>query len=149
MHHKLVYQAIAHHQAQIVWLFLLMGCAQVHHAQIGDIDLRPGYTRERFEIKVSEEAIEIKNANLAARSLTLQSARETNDFARLFTVVQMGPRTGSATLSSSYGRDLYSIVRKGCVRGWPTDLVIERESNSYPGISGEIIRILGNCLIPE
>jgi hypothetical protein len=121
----------------------------VHHAQIGDIDLRPGFTRERFEIKVSEEAIEIKNANLAARSFTLQSARETNDFARLFTVVQMGPRTGSATLSSSYGRDVYSSLRKACVRGWPADLVIERESNSYSGISGEIIRILGNCLIPE
>lgn len=128
---------------------VLMGCSEIHHAQIGDIDRRDGYIRERFDIKVSEDAIEIKNANLAARSLTPQGPRETNDFTRLFTLVQMGPRTGSPTLSSSYGRDMYAIVRKACVRGWPTDLVIERESNSYPGISGEIIRILGDCLIPE
>ncbi len=137
------------HWVPMAMPFFLGSCAELHHAQIGDIDHREGYIRERFEIKVSEEAVEIKNANLAARSFTLQSAREINDFARLFTVVQMGPRTGSATLSSSYGRDIYSIVRKACVRGWPTDLVIERESNSYPGISGEIIRILGGCQIPE
>jgi len=133
----------------IATLLSLVSCSEIHHAQIGDIDHRDGYIRERFEIKVSEEAIEIKNANLAARSLTPQGARETNDFARLFSIAQMGPRTGPATLSSSYGRDIFSIVRKACVRGWPTNLVIERESSSYPGISGEIIRILGNCQIPE
>ena len=134
---------------QTVFLYCSFGCSTVHHAQFGDIDRREGYIRERFEIKVNEEAIEIKNANLAARSYTPQGTSETNDIAKLFTIVQMGPRSGWATLSSSYGRDLYTIIRKACVRGWPTDLVIERESNSYPGINGEIIRILGECQIPE
>ena len=123
----------------------LGSCTELHHAQIGEIDTRPGYFRERFEIKVSESGVDIKQSDRGARKIYSRPRDSSNDIMRILGYLQMGPRTGAPVFSSTYARDSYALLRKACSRGWPTNLVIVRESRSDPVIGGEIIHILGEC----
>ena len=58
----------------------------------------------------------------------------------------MGPVTGRKTFNSTYADDLTDVIYQHCKSGKIVNLKSIRESARYPVVSGEIIRIEGDCL---
>lgn len=126
---------------------ILGSCVVMHHAQVGDIDNRRGMGK-RFEVMVSEMGFNLDEATSIAKSLTRSKAAR-SDLGRANAIVSMfqsGPRTGNLVLDDSYARDLVELIKARCPSGRVTGLTSVRESNKYPVISGEIVKITGYCL---
>ena len=60
---------------------------------------------------------------------------------------QMGPRTGNPVYNERYAEDLLFLIKQKCPNGRVSGLTITREqSERYPVISGEIVKVTGHCL---
>lgn len=127
-------------------LLLACGCAHMHHYSIGEM---PGSNTkaERFEVKVSETGVDVGEATALARAISKSSsfdraAKTTND---IWNAITFGPTTGGKVFSDTYPDVLAEQVRNACPNGTIVGLTSIRESNKYPVISGEIVRIIGYC----
>ncbi|SMF58253.1 hypothetical protein [Pseudobacteriovorax antillogorgiicola] len=133
--------------AFVLTTYLLSGCANLHHIQIGEIDNRRGLKRERFELKVSETGINLDEAADIAKTFASKSDNENIEAIRGFVALfQQGPRTGNPIYFSEYARNFYKEIYQACPRGLISGLNSIRETRKYPVISGEIIKITGYCL---
>ena len=129
---------------------LIEGCAVLHHAQIGNIDNSKGFVKKPFDIKVSEIGVnleEVKQIGKAAMAKnTGKQFEQVMDVIKLF---QMGPSTGNPVFSKDYAKNLIQVVYEKCSSGRVTGLTSIRETNKYPAVSGEIVKITGFCLLPK
>lgn len=129
---------------------LALGCAQLHHVQVGDIDNSPGYTRKPIDIKMSETGINIQEVGQAARLLLdKRGGKEVGQAAAIVGLFQMGPHTGNAVYTQDYAKGLVEAIYKECPSGRVTGLTSIRETRKYPIVSGEIVKITGTCLMPK
>jgi hypothetical protein len=125
-------------------LLFLSGCTVLHHAQLGEIDNRDIWNKRKFEIKVSETGVNLKNAGQAIRQLT--GSKGAQEGAEYLSWIQMGPKTGNPIYNEGYARKIYEQVRAACPSGKVTGLESVRENRDYQVISGEIVKVTGYCL---
>ena len=126
---------------------ILVGCAQLHHVQVGEIESSPELISSPFEIKVSETGIDLGEARAISKGVLHQTNSDpANDIIRFIQYFQMGPHTGAGVYSVSYVDHLENKIREQCPSGRITGLMSIRETAHYPVIKGEIIKIKGFCL---
>lgn len=131
----------------LAFLFSLTGCAQLHHAQIGDIDNRPGYVKTPFDIKLSETGVNLEEIGAASRALLRgRAGKQAQGVAAIVGLFQMGPHTGNAVYTKDYAITMAKLVYEKCPSGHVTGLTSIRETRKYPIVSGEIVKITGYCL---
>lgn len=129
----------------IILLFINAGCAVIHHVQVGDIDYKKGYKRVPIELKISEVGVDLAEAaDIAGDFTKSEQLKSLSDIISLF---QMGPRTGKPVFNEKYADLVAKGLYKRCPSGNITGLISVREMNSYPVVSGEIVKIKGYCLI--
>ncbi len=129
-----------------IFLVATYGCVVKHHAQFGEIDGRGGLGR-RFEVKVSETGVNLSEASSVAKSLTRSKAaqKDIETVRDIISMFQMGPKTGNIVFHDDYAEKLLSMILSQCSSGKITGLSLIRESNKYPVISGEIVKVRGYC----
>lgn len=129
---------------QAACAFLFTGCAQLHHAQVGNIDDRTANTK--FEILVSETGVNVEEIGSILKA-TSRNPRN-NDGGRIADAIalfQMGPRTGNPVYNKDYAEKLVYLIYEKCPSGKVTGLMSIRETRKYPVISGEIVKVTGYC----
>ena len=131
---------------KVLSMLLLASCAIKHHVQISDIERRPGKKLEPFEVLISETGVNIEEAGKIISDLTKDNDRA-NEIAKTIAMFQMGPRTGNHVFNEKYADVIPELVLKKCPSGKVTGLLMIRETNKYPVVSGEIIKVTGYCLI--
>ena len=128
----------------LVLIMFLSSCAYVYQVQVGDIDDRESFESSPFEIKVSEKGFNLEEAGEIAEALGNDSGKKVGDLLGMF---QMGPRTGNPVYNERYAEDLLFLIKQKCPNGRVSGLTITREqSERYPVISGEIVKVTGHCL---
>ena len=127
----------------LVLIIFLSSCAYVYQLQVGDIDDRESFESSPFEIKVSEIGFNLQEAGEISKALGSDSGKSAGD---LLGMIQMGPRTGNSVYNERYAEDLLFLIKQKCPDGRVSGLTSIREQRMYPAISGEIIKIIGNCL---
>lgn len=128
-------------------MFSVWGCAFMHHTQIGDVDSDVVLKGKRFEILVSETGVNIKEAAEIGKAMTRHKGTQDQiqQVQQIISMFQMGPRTGNMVFSEDYADGIVQHIRTKCPRGKISGLMSIRETNKYPVISGEIIKIVGYC----
>lgn len=130
--------------------FVLCGCAQLHHVQVGDIYSPDGYVKKPFDIKVSESGVNIQEIGAISKNLLKSKAGDNiGKAAGVVSLFQMGPRTGNPVFVKDYSKSVVQVIYEKCPSGNVTGLTSIRESRKYPVVSGEIVRITGYCLLPK
>lgn len=137
------------HLLLVLFSFAAVGCAQLHHVQIGDIDNTPGFVRKPIDIKVSESGINIQEAASIVRGFNDKAGQGAEKIAAVIGLFQMGPRTGNPVYVKDYAKNLIQVVYEKCPSGRLTNLSSIRETRKYPVVSGEIVKITGVCLLPK
>jgi hypothetical protein len=129
-------------------VYLLAGCAALHHVQLGEVVSHPDYNAQPFDIKISETGVDINEAkNIAKLFMSKESQKQADDIAGIVGLFQMGPRTGNTVYTKGYAKNLIRAIYEKCPSGRVTGLMSIRESRKYPVISGEIAKVTGYCLI--
>jgi hypothetical protein len=121
------------------------GCAQLHHVQLGDLDNT--VKGREFSVKVSETGIDLEEAVQMGKFLTKssQAQQDMGTVQAILALIQMGPRTGNPIYHEKYAEEIVGLLKKECPNGKISNLTAIRETRKYPVISGEIIKINGNC----
>ena len=123
------------------FLAFVSGCAQLYKVQIGNT--MPMHKGKRFEVKVSETAIDLDEAKQLTRSLS--KSKRNDHFFDTIAMFQIGPRTGVPVFNEKYARNIRNLIFKKCPSGKIANLTSIREARKYPVISGEIVKITGYC----
>lgn len=120
-------------------------CRYIHHVQIGEIDARKA--NRPFEVLVSETGVNLDEAADITRktSRSTNDAKNANGIAQGLGMFQMGPRTGNVIYNNKFANNLIEAVIQKCPNGYITGLTSIRETNKYPVISGEIVKVTGYC----
>jgi hypothetical protein len=133
----------------LVVIVLFTNCAFVHKHQVQNVDariLKP--QAEKFQFMMSETGVElaegVKLASVFAKDSATRKAGD--NIAGLIGLIQMGPRTGNPIYSLSFADGVTNKISKACQGGEITGLTFLRETNKYPVVSGEIIKVTGYCL---
>lgn len=137
----------------LITIFLVIQCAFPHNYRLGDID-NTSSSRKHFKIMVSErgydfgEGISIAQGGLylANKTENMESIRDLEYVKLVLDLMTMGPVTGRKVFNSKYADNLTEIIFQHCKSGKFVNLKQIRESAIYPVVSGEIIRIEGDCL---
>jgi hypothetical protein len=142
-----MYKMNSRNISQLLVLFFLASCAFVHKHQIQDVDSRI-LKGKRFEFVLSQTGVEVtegvrlvgilsgnKNTNKSAQSI-----------ANIIALFQMGPRTGRPVYSLDFTNKLTQKLLKVCPGKELSGLTFLREMNTYPVVSGEIIKVAGYCI---
>ena len=124
-------------------IMILPSCAYVYQVQVGDIDDGEFFETIPFMIRVSETGVNLEEVGDIAQALGSDSGKEGAEFLKMF---QMGPTTGNPVYNERYAEDLLLLIKQKCPDGRVSGLTSIREQRKYPAISGEIIKINGNCL---
>ena len=127
---------------------LLTSCSILHKTQLSEIDSRTVLKGRRFEVLVSETGINLQEATSIAKAFT-QDQKTKSDFQALNDIIaafQMGPRTGNMVFNDKYPDSVVPMLLQNCPSGKISGLMSIRETNKYPVVSGEIIRLIGYCL---
>jgi len=133
-----------------ITLPLLMGCAALHHVQIGEVENRTKFSYAPIEVKVSEMGVNLNDVKSLSNSfLDKKGASDSNQALETLGYFQMGPHTGAGVYSLEHLVKLESILYAQCPKGFLTGLTSIRETRKYPVISGEIIKITGFCATPK
>ena len=127
----------------LLLIMLLPSCAYVYQVQVGDIDDGEFFDPTPFVIRVSETGVNLEEVGAIAQALGSDSGKEGAEFLKMF---QMGPTTGNPVYNERYAEDLLLLIKQKCPDGRVSGLTSIREQRKYPAISGEIIKIDGNCL---
>ena len=94
-------------------------------------------------IRVSETGVSLKDLGEIAQALGSDSGKKGAEFLKM---IQIGPTTGNPVYNERYAEDLLLLIKQKCPDGRVSGLTSIREQKKYPVISGEIIKITGNCL---
>jgi hypothetical protein len=135
--------------AHCALLGLLSGCAFLHRYQLQSVDgrIQQSSTR-RFEFLVSQTGIDLvegaKWVSVIARDARTQN--NANDAATIIALFQMGPRTGNPVYSTRFADELGQKLHHMCKNNEITGLTFTRETNKYPVVSGELVKVAGYCL---
>lgn len=125
---------------------VLSGCAALHHAQVGDIDARDRKAASKIDVKLSETGINLREANEIVRRLgNARWAKQSDDATAIMGLFQLGPRTGNPVYSPEYARPIFELLYGKCPSGKVSNLMIVRETRKYPVVSGEIVKVSGDC----
>lgn len=123
-----------------------LGCAQLHHVQLADIETGGSY-KKPIDVKVSEVGISLEEAGTTAKLFTSgKHHKQMDTIQNIIALFQYGPKTGNPVFSDDYADELAAELYKQCPSGKMTGLTIIREARKYPIVSGEIVKILGYCL---
>ncbi|MCS6900217.1 MAG: hypothetical protein RMJ98_10050 [Myxococcales bacterium] len=124
---------------------MLSGCAELHHVAYGELEKDRG---RPFEIMVSETGVNLEEAAAMARALstTRQGKRQISTVENIIALFQTGPKTGNVVFNDTYADRLFEDLIRACPSLRIHHLIVTRESNQYPVVSGEIVRIKGECL---
>jgi hypothetical protein len=132
----------------VLLAIFLPGCAALHHVQIGEIDNRKAMHRKPIEIKVSEMGVDLNDVKaISNATMGKQGSQQMNDALAIIQMFQMGPKTGAPVYSTDYVKNLGEELRATCPNGSLTGLMVVREMRKYPVISGEIVKIKGDCIV--
>ena len=114
----------------------MLGCAHLHHVQIGEIDNREHDNVRRFEVDLGRLSLDADNivADLSTRGSTVLA------------LFSMGPRTGTPGGIASISGDLLDRLIEACPSGHITGLTTTRESVNYGYAADESIRVSGFCI---
>ena len=134
-------------------LGFLFQCSIPYRYTIGDLD-NTSSRKKSFQIIVSETGINFEEGiGVAQGGLYLgnpgQNSRGNKNLAYLKILIflsTMGPTTGQKILNSNYADKLGDVIQKNCPSGRVVNLRNIREAARYPVVSGEIVRIEGDCL---
>jgi hypothetical protein len=134
-------------------ILFAFSCAFPHNITFGDID-NTSSKRKPFKVLISErgydfaQGIEIAQAGLLAANTkaNMDSVRELQYVKLIIDLSTMGPVTGRKSFNGDYANGLTDIIFQHCKSGKIVNLKNIRESAIYPVVSGEIIRIEGECL---
>lgn len=126
----------------------LSSCAVLHRTQLSDIHSEAVLKSKKFEILLSETGINLQEATDIAKSLTnhqktSKDMKALNDAIAMF---QMGPRTGNMVFNDTYPDAIVPTLLQKCPSGRISGLLSVRETNKYPVVSGEIVKVVGYCL---
>ena len=121
----------------------LSSCVYVYQVQVGDIDDRESFEPTPFVVRVSETGVSLEDIGEIARALGSDAGKEGAEFLKM---IQMGPTTGNPVYNERYAEDLLLLIKQKCPDGRVSGLTSIREQKKYPVISGEIVKITGNCL---
>jgi len=128
-----------------LFAIFLSSCAIKHHVQVGDIKRAPGKKLAPFEILLSETGFDVQQAGDLVSAVTKDQGRA-QEIADMIAMFQIGPRTGAPVFNETYADVLPKLILKKCPTGKVTGLLLIRESNQYPVVSGEIVKVKGYCL---
>lgn len=129
----------------ITLFFITTSCAIKHHVQVGDIQRVPNKKLVPFELLVSETGVNLKEAGDILSAATKDQNRA-SELADIISMFQMGPTTGHMVFNEKYADNIPKLLTKKCSSGKATGLLMIRETNKYPVVSGEIIKIKGYCV---
>lgn len=120
----------------------------LHRTQLSDIHSEAVLKSKKFEILLSETGINLQEATDIAKSLTnhqktSKDMKALNDAIAMF---QMGPRTGNMVFNDTYPDAIVPTLLQKCPSGRISGLLSVRETNKYPVVSGEIVKVVGYCL---
>ena len=127
----------------------LLSCSYVYQVQLGEIDNRDVFEKTKFEIKVSELGVDVKEAGDLIGALAKVDKDKSNKASGIIRLFQFGPRTGNPVFNEKYADNVLSLIREKCPQGRVSGLVSIREMNKYPVVSGEIVKVTGYCLIKK
>lgn len=124
---------------------LASGCAELHHVAYGETENGRG---RPFELMVSETGINLEEAASVARGLstTSQGRKQASTAEDIISLFQTGPKTGNPVFNETYADRLFEDLQRACPSLRIHSLVVTRETQKYPVVSGEIVRIKGECL---
>lgn len=130
-----------------VLLGSLFGCVAMHSVQIGEVDGSIVHDGQRFEIKLSAIGFSPKEmGDIAKIGANTKEGEETIDtIAGLVELFQMGPRTGERVADPRFADRLQEEVFRRCPSGQISGLMTVRETADYPGLTGEIVKLVGYC----
>lgn len=131
--------------AFLIAFVFIQGCAVLHHVQVGQIDNRDSDVLIPFEIKMNEVGVSAEEIGALAKATNSKSGDDVAGVAHIISMFQMGPRTGAPTYNEHYAKNLIYEIHQKCPSGKVTGLMSIREMRSYPGISGEIVKVTGFC----
>lgn len=114
----------------------MLGCATLHHVQIGEIDNRDYDNVSRFEVNMGRVSIDADN-------LLMELSNRGSDVLSLFS---MGPRTGTPGGTAGISGDLLERLLDACPSGKITGLTSTRESTNYAYAANESVRVSGFCI---
>ena len=123
----------------------LSSCAIMHQTQVGEVDSAAVLKGKRFEVLVSQTGFSVEEAGAIAASTQSQTGDALANLALIISLFQMGPRTGNPVYNDAYAKKVFDLVRKECPSGRISGLMSVRETNKYPVVSGEIVKIAGYC----
>ncbi len=130
---------------------LLVGCAILHHHQIGEVDSQVVLKGRRFEILMSQTGFSVNEAGAILKATTRsdQARKDIGQAQAIIELFQMGPRTGNPVFTEQFADNLVDRVLEKCPRGRVSGLSSTRETAKYPVVSGEIVKITGYCYDKE
>ena len=132
-----------------VWLLGVLGlffsgCTVLYSVQLGEVKGQAG--AEHFKILVSEIGVNLDEAANAAKMFaSAAAAKEVDESKNIMGMFQMGPRTGDPVYNEEYADSLFELLKARCPSGKIFNLVSIRETAKYPVVSGEIVKITGDC----
>ncbi len=130
----------------IILLLLVSSCAIKHHVQVSDIDKTPPGKKARpFKVILSETGVNLKEAAKIISAVT-QDNQRAERIQKIIAMFQMGPRTGNHVFNEKYADVIPELILKECPSAHVTGLLSVRETNKYPVVSGEIVKITGYCI---
>ncbi|MBD65906.1 MAG: hypothetical protein CME62_11910 [Halobacteriovoraceae bacterium] len=124
---------------------LVSSCAIKHHVQVGDIAPMDSEKSKPFEVLLSETGVNLEQASDLITAATKDGGRA-QEVQNIISMFQVGPRTGNPVFNEKYADVLPELILKECPSGKVTGLLMIRETNSYPVVSGEIVKVRGYCL---
>ena len=135
------------------WAYLLAltatlpgaGCARLHTVQIGDID--DSLPREKpVEVKQSETGLDVgEAARLANFASGGRASGAASGVEKLWKALTYGPKTGNVVFADDYADQVLEKLQERCPGGRLTGFMTIRETNKYPVVSGEIVRVRAYC----
>ena len=128
-----------------IMLALFSSCAIRHHVQVGELDRPNGKKLTPFEVLISETGFNVQEAGELMSAITKDQGRS-EEISNIIAMFQVGPTTGKQVYNEKYADILPELVLKKCPSGKVTGLLMVRESNQYPVVSGEIVKITGYCI---
>lgn len=123
------------------------GCANLHSVMIGERRLTPAGGQD-FDVKVSEVGFNVKEATSVVQAIggknsgVGKASKTVND---LYDLVSFGPVTGNTVLDTKYADMIGEQSSNSCAPEKTIGVVSIRETMKYPVISGEIVKIWGQC----
>lgn len=129
----------------VLIMFLVSGCAVLHHVRVGTVDNRSSQVQVPFKIVMSEVGVSTEEIGKMAKATNSRCGDQAADVAAILSLFQMGPQTGNLTYNPRFAEKLIYEIHQKCPSGEVTGLMSIRELRKYPAISGEIVKVTGYC----